>query len=74
MERVEDDKLVIYRGHSLFVMGVHEAEIWRMCDGVHTIDAMADSAVNKYAVSREQAVEEITEFLTKLHKKNLILV
>jgi len=74
MERVEDDKLVLYRGHSLFAMGVHEAEVWRMCDGMHTIDAMIDSTVNKYAVPREQAAEEIIKFVTRLHEKKLISV
>lgn len=74
MERIEDDKLVIYRGHSLYVLGAHEAEIWQMCDGVHTIDFMINYIVNKYAVPRKQASEEIIKFLTRLRERKLISV
>ena len=72
MEREEDDKLVLYSSHRLFVMGTYAAEIWRLCDGKHTIDDMAEVVVSKYNVPREKAVKEITDFLNQLAEKGLI--
>jgi len=74
MERLEDDKLVLYRGHSLFVMGAYEAEIWQMCDGMHTIDYLVDYVVDKYAVPRERATEEVITFINRLQEKKLISI
>lgn len=72
MEREEDDKLVLYRGHHLFVMGLHTAEIWRLCDGKHTVDDMTEVVVGKYNAPMEKAVKEITDLLNQLAEKELI--
>ncbi|NPV28117.1 MAG: PqqD family protein [Firmicutes bacterium] len=74
MQRQEGDRLVLYRGHQLFVLGSYSAEIWHLCDGQHTIKDMAEIVVNKYNVARERAMEEITGFLNQLMEKNLIVI
>jgi len=43
MNRQEDDKLVLYGGHRLFVMGTYATEIWHMCDGEHTLEDMIEA-------------------------------
>lgn len=72
MERKEDDKLVLYQGHNLFVLGAYEEEIWRLCDGEHTLDDMVETVVSKYPVDREKAFSEISAFLNKLAEKGLM--
>ncbi|OPY48536.1 MAG: Coenzyme PQQ synthesis protein D [Methanosaeta sp. PtaU1.Bin112] len=72
MERKEDDKLVLYRGHSLFVMGAYEEEIWHLCDGEHSVNDIVDIVVNKYHVNREKALSEIAAFLNKLVERELM--
>lgn len=72
MEREEDDKLVLYSGHHLFVMGLYASETWRLCDGKHTIDDITEVVVSKYNVPREKAFKEITDFLNQLVEKKLI--
>lgn len=74
MQRQEGDRLVLYRGHQLFVLGSYSAEIWHLCDGQHTIKDMTEIVVNKYNVAREKALEEITRFLSQLIEKNLIAI
>lgn len=71
-ERKEDDKLVLYRGHRLFVMGVYASEIWHLCDGKHTIDNMIELVVSKYNVPREKAKQELIAFINQLAEKKLI--
>lgn len=73
-ERIEDDKLVLYRGHKLFVMGVFAAEIWHTCDGEHSVEDMAEMVVTKYNIPKEKALEDICEFLTRLAERNLIML
>ena len=72
MERQEDDKLVLYRGHQLIVLGNYASEIWHLCDGKHTVKDMVELVVNKYAVPREKAYDEISDFLNKLAGKGLV--
>ncbi|AFV12699.1 putative coenzyme PQQ synthesis protein D [Thermacetogenium phaeum DSM 12270] len=72
MERQEDDKLVLYRGHQLIVLGSYAAEIWHLCDGKHTVNDMVELVINNYAVPREKAYEEISDFLNQLAGKGLV--
>lgn len=72
MNRQEDDKLVLYGGHRLFVMGTYATEIWHMCDGEHTLNDMIDAVVSKYNVPREKAASGITAFLNRLSETKLI--
>ncbi len=74
MERKEDDKLVLYRGHRLFVMGPHAAEIWQMCNGEHTIDEMIRLVAGRYDVSKEKASDEIISFINRLVDMNLVVL
>lgn len=72
MERQEGDKLVLYRGHQLFVMGTHAAEIWRLCDGKCTVQEMIEKVVDLYGVERARAEQEISSFILNLKEKRLI--
>lgn len=72
MERQEGEKLVLYRGHQLFVLGPYAAEIWDLCDGSHAMEEMVNMVVEKYGVEREKAKGEISSFLTRLLEKNLV--
>ncbi|WP_044664210.1 PqqD family protein [Syntrophaceticus schinkii] len=72
MERQEDDKLVLYRGHQLIVLGSYSSEIWHLCDGNHTVDEMIKMVVDKYSVPQEKAEQEISGFLSNLAEKKLV--
>ncbi|MCK9405381.1 MAG: PqqD family protein [Methanothrix sp.] len=74
IEREEDDKLVLYRGHNLFVLGTYEAEIWRMCNGENTINYIIQAVVDRHSVSKEKATVEITKFVNKLNDNKLISI
>jgi len=74
IERKEDDKLVLYCGHQLFVMGAYASEIWHLCDGNHTIEDMIDVVVDKYMIPREKAAQELAAFIDRLADKNLIFL
>lgn len=73
MEREENDKLVLYLGHALIVLGAYEAEIWQMLDGEHTIESIARMVVDKYNLPEERVIHEITVFLNQLFERNLII-
>ncbi|MDW7990506.1 MAG: PqqD family protein [Archaeoglobaceae archaeon] len=72
IEREEDGKLIIYYGHTVYVMGNYAAEIWHMCDGKHSIEDLAEFVALKYGVSIERAIEEIKDFVNRLKMKGLI--
>lgn len=72
MERQEDDKLVLYRGHQLIVLGSYSSEIWHLCDGNHMVKEIIEMAVDKYSVPQEKAQQEIIDFLNKLAEKKLV--
>ena len=73
IERKEDDKLIIlYRSHSLLVMNAYAAEIWKLCNGEHTVEEIVKFVNNKYGVPVEEAKKEIISFLTRLMEKGLI--
>lgn len=74
MNRVEDDKLVLFRGHQFFVMEAYAAELWHMCDGTHTIEELIDFVVVKYGVSTERATIEITKFVNRLIEQKLAIL
>jgi hypothetical protein len=72
MERQEDDKLVLYRGHQLIVLGSYSSEIWHLCDGNHTVKGIIEMVAEKYSVPQEKAQQEITGFLSNLAEKKLV--
>lgn len=72
MERQEDNKLVLYRGHQLIVLGSHAAEIWHLCDGKHTVNDMIEFVIGKYKLPQEKVHDEIAGFLSSLAEKKLV--
>ncbi|CEO87932.1 hypothetical protein SSCH_1350013 [Syntrophaceticus schinkii] len=72
MERQEDDKLVLYCGHQLIVLGSYAAEIWHLCDGKHTVNDMIEFVIGKYNLPQEKVHDEIAGFLNSLAKKKMV--
>ncbi len=72
MERQEDDKLVLYRGHQLIVLGSFAAEIWHLCDGKYTVNDMIEYVIGKYNLPQEKVHDEIARFLSGLAEKKLV--
>ncbi|HXM55182.1 MAG TPA: PqqD family protein [Candidatus Dormibacteraeota bacterium] len=46
--------------------------IWRLCDGRHSVDAIAEAMVREYEVAGETARHDVTEFLADLEASGLI--
>ena len=74
MNREEDDRLVLYSGHRLFVLGNHAVEVWHLCDGTHTLDDIIKITVDKYNLPQERTEQKITEFINQLLEKKLIVL
>jgi hypothetical protein len=48
------------------------ADMWELCDGQHTVQAMVDSLVAKYKLNRREAEASLTQHLRNLGKRRLI--
>lgn len=46
--------------------------IWLQIDGQHSLTEIADHLVEDFEISQEQAVSDVTAFLTDLSQKGLI--
>ena len=48
------------------------SEVWKMCDGKHTVARMIRSLADKYQLNRREAEVALTTYLKQLGKKRLV--
>lgn len=73
--RVIDNEAVIFSEegqwiHELNSIGV---EIWELCEGVLSFQAIVDKICDEYEIEREVAEADILSFIEELSKKGLII-
>jgi pyrroloquinoline quinone biosynthesis protein D len=58
----------------IFVPDEIAVEILRLCDGVATVDAIADTLAAKFSAPREDVARDVTEMLQDLANKGVVAV
>ncbi len=58
----------------VFVPDEIAVEILQRCDGVATVDAIADALAAKYGSAREEVARDVTEMLQDLADKGVVTV
>jgi len=48
------------------------SDVWEMCDGTRTVEAIARSICDKYRLNRRQAETSVVAYLKSLHERNLV--
>jgi len=48
------------------------ANVWKRCDGQHTVDDIVDALVEEHRLHRREAEVSLTEFLKMLGKRNMV--
>jgi hypothetical protein len=48
--------------------------VWLLCDGEHTMDAIAQAMVEKYKLGRREVEVSLNEFMKMLAKRGMIVV
>lgn len=46
--------------------------IWNLCNGRRTIGEIADIIVNEYDVDRKTALNDLKEFVRRMHKEKMV--
>ena len=58
----------------VFVPDEIAVEILQLCDGVATVDAIADTLAAKFGAPREEVARDVTEMLQDLANKGVVAV
>jgi len=48
------------------------SDVWEMCDGARTVEAIARSICDKYRLNRRQSETSVVAYLKSLHERNLV--
>jgi hypothetical protein len=48
------------------------SDVWQMCDGTHTVDAIAKAVASSYRLNRRQAEVSVTAYLKMLAERQLL--
>lgn len=48
------------------------AQVWKLCDGEHTVKAIAERLMEEHKLHRREAEVSLTEFLKMLGKRNMV--
>jgi pyrroloquinoline quinone biosynthesis protein D len=69
-----DDELVLYDPNTLeaFVLNPTAARIWALCDGSRTVAAIAKDLSKLYGLGRQQALEDVCEFIDDMRRAGLL--
>lgn len=69
-----DDELVLYHPESRegFSLNQTGARVWALCDGDHAVDAIAQQIAAEYAISVEQALDDVRGLLRDLQQSDLL--
>lgn len=72
-EQVEQDSLVLdLETGRYFGLGEVGGFIWRQLNGSTGLEEIADKVSHHYEIRREQAVEDLRDFIARLHDFGLI--
>lgn len=58
----------------VFIPDEIAVEILQLCDGVATVDAIADALAIKFAARREEVARDVTEMLQDLANKGVVAI
>ena len=59
-------------GETMFSITGVGADIWRVCDGEHTVAEIAELLLTAYEVDRDTLEKDLAEFLDDMKAKGLI--
>ena len=48
------------------------AQVWKLCDGEHTVNGIAQALMEEHKLHRREAEVSLTEFLKMLGKRNMV--
>ena len=70
----EEGETVLYdaKGKRLLVLNPVGAGVWSLCDGEHTVAAIADLIVEVLGADRTRVVADVERFLDELEHEGLI--
>jgi coenzyme PQQ synthesis protein D (PqqD) len=50
------------------------SEVWRLCDGEHTVKDVADAVARRYKVNRREAEQSAIQYMRMLMQRGLVLM
>ncbi len=59
-------------GETMFTLSDVAADIWRVCDGEHTVAEITELMLAAYEVDRETMTRDLAEYLADLEAKGLV--
>ncbi|MFH1844023.1 MAG: PqqD family protein [bacterium] len=70
-----DDEIYICSadGETMFTITTVGADIWRACDGSHSVSEIVEILIAAYEVDRETVERDLEAYLTDLETKQLIV-
>jgi len=63
------ENLLLDTGHAMNEIGM---EIWKLCDGKHTIKEIIDNVFEKFETDRKTVENDIISFIKELEKEKMI--
>ncbi len=69
-----DDELVVYDADSgrSYVLNPTAACIWELCDGLHSLPAIAQQLCVAFAIPYERALDDVRELIDDFHAAGLL--
>ncbi|HLI74898.1 MAG TPA: PqqD family protein [Acidimicrobiales bacterium] len=69
-----DGRTVIYdeRAHCMLVLNSSAGELWRRCDGTHTVDSIADALALSHDIGRDLVLGDVWSTVCKLAELGLV--
>ena len=73
--RQEENEAFLFNADTTELITINETgcSVWSLCDGTHTIDAMAARIADEFDVDADTARNDVCEYVKKLVDKNFIV-
>ena len=68
-ESGEEGTLIIVVSGQIFELNLLGAEIWKLCDGEHSVGQIVDELHGRFEVSREDLEGDVREFLEDMVRR-----
>lgn len=62
----EEGTLILVDSGQVFELNLLGAEVWKLCDGSRTVDAVVEELLRGYDVGREELVKDVYAFLEEM--------
>ncbi len=70
----EEAVIVIPEESQVKVLNATGSRIWELCDGTHSVSAIIHQITNEFSVKPQKAEDDVTEFVSELGRKGLLLL